>query len=516
MLAMRPYQTDAIAAIDAGWNEYRRQLVAMPTGCGKTPVLAKVCEVEVLRGGRCMVIAHREELISQARDKIALFTGLDTGLEMGASIGHGLLQLPVTVASVQSLHSRRLAAHWEPASINLIVIDEAHHVLADSYRAVLDHFYGARVLGVTATPDRGDKKSLGAVFESIAYEYSLRQAIADGYLAPIKAQLIPLDIDLRSVRVVAGDYDTNDLDTAITPYLSAVADELVAHVGGRKTLVFLPLIRTSQLFASILQSRGLAARHIDGGSEDRADVLAAYARGDFQVLCNSALLLEGYDCPDISCVVCLRPTKSRALYCQCIGRGTRIAPGKTDLLILDFLWQTTKHNLCVPASLFAKSEADAKQTMDVIAAGGGQMDLIEADATATHEREESLRKQLEAQKRKNKRVIDPLEFALSLHDADLEEYEDVMPWQRQEASEKQVQVLTNFGFDVTRVKSRGHASALIDRVFARRKAGLCSPKQAKLLARFGYQSNDMTAATAKQLIDVLAANGWRRPSERVA
>ena len=396
-----------------------------------------------------------------------------------------------------------------------VLVHNCHHVLSDSYRRIIDHFETARLLGVTATPDRGDKKSLGAVFENIAFEYPMPVAIREQYLAPIRAKLLPLRIDLGAVRTTAGDYNAADLDAGIEPYLKRVAEEVARNAGQRKTLVFLPLVRTSEMFAALLREQGIRAEHVDGGSPDRADILARYARGDFQALCNSSLLLEGYDCPDIACIVCLRPTKVRSLYQQMIGRGTRIAPGKDDLLILDFLWQSTEHSLCVPATLFARSDEECRQMMDLVAQGGGgggngDVDLLDAQADAQKSREGSLARRLREQLRKKARMLDPIEYALSLHDDDLMEYEPAMPWHFLEVTDKQRASLQRFGFDPNMVTCRGHASAVLDRVFARSRLHLCTPKQAAVLQKYGYDASGLTLDEAKQLIDTIAANGWRR------
>jgi len=515
MYTLRPYQQAAVEATEAGWRGIdgeppaTKQLLSMPTGCGKTVVFAHLALREVERGHRVCVLAHREELLEQAQDKLLQAAGLDSALEKGTSTAHDTI-LPTVVASVQTFHARRLE-RWHPDSFNLIVVDEAHHSLADTYLRVFDHFSRARLVGVTATPDRGDKQSLGEVYERIAYEYSLRQAIKDGYLCPIKAKLIPLEIDISNVRTVHGDYSVNDLDASITPYLYQAAQAIAEHASDRKTLVFVPLVRTSEAFASICQGLGLRAMHVDGGSDDRKQILRDYAEGKYQVLTNSSLLLEGYDCPQISCIVCLRPTQSRPLYAQIVGRGTRIAPGKDDLLLLDFLWQSTKHSLCMPASLFAKSHEEAQQVMGFFKPGEDAKDLLEAEDDAKKAREHALAKQLEAQQHKKKRVMDPLQFALSIHDEDLAEYEPVMRWEFDKPTQRQLQVLANLGLDTEIVTCKGHASAILSRVFARRDANLCTPKQARVLSKYGIDPSNITFERASAIIDSISKQ-WKKRS----
>ena len=504
---LRPYQQDAVVAIERGWEEYRSQLLVLPTGCGKTIAFAALAKKWSDEGMGVLIIAHREELLEQAQDKIKKATGLDTALEKANSTGYDSF-FNVCVASVQTLHSARLKK-WDQGRIQRIIIDEAHHALADSYARPLEYFKDAKVLGVTATPDRGDKKTLGERFENIAYEYSLRQAIKDGYLSPIVAQMSPLDIDLSGVKIVAGDYDADGLDSAITPYLMSAAQTIKQNATDRKTLVFLPLVRTSQAFVEACRSIGLTACHIDGQSEDRKEILQRYATGEFQVLSNASLLTEGYDCPDISCVVCLRPTKSRPLYSQIIGRGTRLAPGKENLLVLDFLWHTAKHELCVPASLFAKTADEAKQVMESIRVGGGSRDLIKAEEDVQRQREEKLREQLRMNARRNKKTVNPIEFALGINAEDLYDYEPTMQWEMAKASEKQIQLLARFGIDASAINSKGQASKIIDRLMQRRQAGLCTVKQANILMANGINPAGISFQRATALIDEIMKS-WKK------
>ncbi|MDT2173334.1 DEAD/DEAH box helicase, partial [Paenibacillus larvae] len=254
-------------------------------------------------------------------------------------------------------------------------MDEAHHCISDSYQRVLQYFDGANVLGVTATPDRGDMRNLGSYFESLAYEYTLPKAIKEGYLSPIKAITIPLKLDLSAVGQQAGDFKNSDLGTALDPYLDSIAAEMCRVAKDRKIVVFLPLVKTSQKFTEILNQCGFQAAEVNGESQDRAEILENFDNGKYNVLCNSMLLTEGWDCPSVDCVVVLRPTKVRSLYSQMVGRGTRLYPGKTELLLLDFLWHTERHELCHPAHLIAENEEIAKAMTKQIEEAGIPLDL---------------------------------------------------------------------------------------------------------------------------------------------
>lgn len=269
---------------------------------------------------------------------------------------------------------------------DVIIIDEAHHCLSDSYQRVLAYFDQAKVLGVTATPDRGDMRNLGSYFQSLAYEYTLPKAIKEGFLVPIKALTVPLRMDLSGVGVQAGDFKVSDIGTALDPYLYQIADEMLEYCKERKTVVFLPLVKTSQKFRDILNEKGFYAAEVNGNSHDRAEVLKDFDEGKYNVLCNSMLLTEGWDCPSVDCIIVLRPTKVRSLYSQMVGRGTRLCEGKDHLLLLDFLWHTDRHELCHPASLICENEEVAKKmTDDMEKAPGTAVDIEEAEQSAAED-----------------------------------------------------------------------------------------------------------------------------------
>jgi superfamily II DNA or RNA helicase len=338
-MELRPYQVEACNAVHGEWEGDRlKTVVNLPTGTGKTIIMGKIADDEANKGGRVLVLAHREELLTQASDKIKKLTGRDTVLEKAENRSFGS-SIPITVASVQSIAQEKRLIQFPKDYFSTMIIDEAHHALSDTYQRVANHFDGAHVMGLTATPDRGDKKNLGEYFNSMAYEYTMTQAIKDGYLVPIKAQMIPLQVNLANVKVSNGDYAAGDIGCALEPYLEQIADEMVPYCMERKrTLVFLPLVETSKKFCEMLKKRGIRAAEVNGNSADREQILSDFESGKYQVLCNSMLLTEGYDNPAVDCIVVLRPTRVRGLYQQMIGRGTRLYPGKEDLLILDFLW----------------------------------------------------------------------------------------------------------------------------------------------------------------------------------
>lgn len=512
--SLRPYQQAARDSIHAQWEQGRlRTLLVLPTGTGKTIVFASVAADQVRAGDRVLILAHRGELLEQAADKLQRSTGLVSAVEKAESTCLNSW-FRVVVGSVQTLQRSARLERFPRDYFGTIIIDEAHHAITDGYRRILDYFEGAKVLGVTATPDRGDMRNLGEVFDSLAYEYKLTDAIKEGYLCKIMAQTIPLQLDISEVGFTSGDYSLGQLGTALDPYLEQIAAEMVQRCRGRKTVVFLPLIKTSQKFRDLLNAKGFQAAEVNGQSADRKEVLADFDAGKYNVLCNSMLLTEGWDCPSVDCVVVLRPTKVRSLYSQMVGRGTRLAEGKTDLLLLDFLWMTDKHELCRPADLVCEDRAVARQMTENLAETGAPEDIEEAAAQACEDvvaqREEALAKQLAEQRRKKAKLVDPLQYEMSIQAEDLSGYVPAFSWEAGPPTEQQTSALEKLGILPDAVESAGKASLLLDRLHKRRDEGLTTPKQIRCLEKYGFQHvGTWSFEQAKHMIDRIAAQGWR-------
>lgn len=516
-MELRDYQQDARVSIQNEWvNGKKKTLLVLPTGCGKTIVFSKVIEDRVKKGERVLVLAHRGELLDQAADKLEKSTGLKCATEKAQETSLGSFYR-VVVGSVQTLMREKRLAKFSKDFFDTIIIDEAHHCISDSYQRVLNYFESANVLGVTATPDRGDMKNLGSYFESLAFEYTLPKAIKEGYLSPIKSLTIPLELDLSKVGQQAGDFKTSDLGSALDPYLESIADEMVKTAKGRKIVVFLPLVKTSQKFKDILNRKGFRAAEVNGESKDRAEILEDFDNDKYDVLCNSMLLTEGWDCPSVDCIVVLRPTKVRSLYSQMVGRGTRLFPGKDELLLLDFLWHTDRHELCHPAHLIAENEEVAKAMTKQIEEAGIPLDLETVEKTAEEDvvaqREEALAKQLQEMKRRKGRLVDPLQFEMSIQAEDLANYTPSFGWEMEPPSEKQVNQLEKLGIHPDAIDNAGKASKMLDRLDKRREQGLTTPKQIRNLENRGFQNvGTWSFKEGKKLIDRIAANGWRTPS----
>ena len=516
-MELRPYQQEAKDSIFEQWESVDKTLLVLPTGCGKTIVFAKVAEECVRRGKRVLIMAHRGELLEQASDKIYKTTGLRCAVEKAEETCLGSW-FRITVGSVQSLQREKRLSRFPDDYFDAIIIDEAHHCISDGYQKVLKYFSDAKVLGVTATPDRGDMQNLGQYFETLAYEYTLPKAIREGYLSPIKALTIPLKLDLSGVGIQAGDFKSGEIATALDPYLEQIASEMEKYCKDRKTVVFLPLIKTSQKFRDILNTHGFQAAEVNGNSDDRAEVLEAFDRGDYNVLCNSMLLTEGWDCPSVDCIIVLRPTKVRSLYSQMVGRGTRLYPGKTHLLLLDFLWHTERHELCHPANLICDNkEVAQKMTENMEEIAGCPVDIEEAEKQASEDvvaqREEALAKKLSEMKRRKQRLVDPLQFEMSIQAEDLAGYVPAFGWEMSPPTDKQKATLEKMGIMPDEIENQGKATKLLERLNRRREEGLTTPKQIRFLENRGFKHvGTWKFESAKNLIDRIAANGWQVPS----
>lgn len=499
---LRPYQNEFVAGVAQGFHAgHRKQLGVLPTGGGKTIVFAKIAQrFHEKRGERTLILAHREELIDQAAAKVQMATGLIPTVEKASR--HADRTSSIVVASIQTMQGDRLAT-WPKDHFGLVVCDEAHHALANQWQTTLNYF-DARVLGVTATPDRGDKKSLAKYFDNLAYEIGMMKLIEDDHLSKVTVRSVPLQIDLADVGSTGGDYDATQLDAAITPYLKQIAEFIARECGDRKRIVaFLPLIATSQRFVDECIKAGIDARHIDGKSDDRKEILDDYSKGKFRLLSNAMLLTEGWDEPGVDCLLVLRPTRSRALYAQMVGRGTRLSPGKKNLLLLDFLWAHEKHDLMKPASLVANTKEEEALITKALAEGDDK-DLGEAITDAAEEREAALIREIAANAAKKERFISLEHVGTLLKDQKMKDYSPIFGWEKTPATEGQKRVLDKFGL---KCETKGEASMVMNRLFDRSRAKMATIKQLQWLVRMKHPSPE--TATFQEAKDFLDAK-WKK------
>ena len=521
MFKLRYYQEEAVAAVEREWAAgNKKTLLVLSTGLGKTIVFSSVVARRVAAGEKVLILAHRGELLEQAADKMKQACDLDSVLEKAESTAVGS-NCPVVVASVQTLYQDKRLEAYAKDYFGTIVIDEAHHCMSTTYQKVLEYFSDAKVLGVTATPDRNDKRNLGHFFDSMAYEFGIRRAVDEKILPRPAAQLIPLKLDISEVTQSNGDFAAGELGSALDPYLEEIADEMVVRCSGRKVMVFTPLVKTSAKFCDILNDKGFKAFEINGESKDRKEKLTAFSSGEYNVAVNSMLLTEGFDEPAVDCIVVLRPTRSRSLYTQMIGRGLRLAPNKEDCLILDFLWLTERHDLCHPASIIAKDEDMARMMTERILMEGakgedGPLDLLGIEAAVEEdvirEREESLARKLSELRSNRAKFVDPLQYAFSIADESIINYEPTFAWEKKKPTQKQIDLIQAWGLDVAGIDTVGKASALITALHTRKRLGLATPKQIRFLEGKGFkQVGTWKFDDASNMISAIADNRWFVP-----
>lgn len=356
----RYYQKGSIEAASGAYKRgVCRQLQVLATGTGKTNIFAWLIDEHLSKhGGKALVIAHRDELLDQAARRIRMLTGRRVEIEAAEQRASDQAEVIVaSVATVGRTGSTRMA--WLEGKVTILVCDEAHHSAADSYVATFKRFVGPNtlLLGVTATAHRLDNKPLHgtdqrAIYDEVTYEYGILQGVEDKFLCPIRAVYVETNLDLSQVKTTAGDYNTHQLAEAIEDSdldLQTVAAWL-RYAEGRRTITFSPTIETARALQASFEAANVRSVVIDSQmrADDRAEAVRMFRSGEATVLCNCGIATEGFDVPECACVVLGRPTQSWSLYSQMIGRGTRIAPGKKDLLVLDMCQMILKHNLAKP------------------------------------------------------------------------------------------------------------------------------------------------------------------------
>jgi superfamily II DNA or RNA helicase len=538
-MALRPYQQEAADGIDAAFQENDSTLAVMPTGTGKTIVLASV--IHEWDRGRVLVMAHRDELIRQAADKIERVTGEPCDIEMGEYMADQKSlynHAKVVVTSVQTMSRRNRHSRFHPEDFSLLIVDEAHHATAKTYRAVIEYFQqgGLKVLGVTATPDRTDEAALGQVFQSVAFEYALPQAIDDGWLVPIRQQFVEVEgLDFSEMKTTAGDLNQRQLAEAMEEEKTAhrIVSSTIEIANGEQTLIFTASVDQAEEMAMIANRHRLGcAEWICGDAvkcpmEIRRQTLGRFRNRDFQFLFNCSVLLEGFDQDNIGVVV-PKATKSRSLYAQMIGRGTRPLSGLVDgiesaddrrsliaasskphMLALDFVGNSGRHKLINTGDMLGGNYdddivAEATRAAASKSSRGERSDMLAELRIAEEARKEKLRKQREGIVAKAKyrlQSVDPFDVF------------DIMPkrepaWHRgRKPTERMAAAVERMGMDTSRM-TYWQAHQIIEEAGKRREKNLCSFKQAKLLRKHGFAA-DCTFQEASTTIDRIAKSGWK-------
>jgi superfamily II DNA or RNA helicase len=483
---------------------------------GKTRVMTEIAQRR--KQDRILVLAHRDELLQQAVDRFARDCGERVGLDKAESFAY---DQRIVVGSIQTVSMPTRLERFDPKRFDLVMVDECHHATAPTYKRVLDYFGDAKVLGVTATPDRADEKAMGQVFDSVAFLYEIEDAINDGYLCDVRCSRIEIaGLDLSNVKTTAGDLNQGDLDAvmAIEEVLLGVADATIREAGKRKTLLFTTSVANADKLAEILnRHRDGCARAVNGKTEidERRGILKAHQAGDYQFLCNVGIATEGYDDPSISCVAIARPTKSRALYTQMCGRGLRIFDGKPDCLLIDYVGNSGRHKLAsaldVLGGRYTEEEEELAQKIVEKNPGMKARDAIdEAHAQAEREKAELEKiarlKAIKAKAIYSKQDVNP--FGIFHLDVQREQ-ELAERFGGKIASDKQIACLQKFKIPVPAGCTSQLASKLIGTAITRRQKDLASFGQLKTLQKYGVNDINISFKHASTVIDAIAQNQWR-------
>ncbi len=557
IMKLRDYQLKAQHATLEAWKEVSTTLVVMPTGTGKTVLFASI--IRAVYPKRVLVIAHREELIWQARDKIKAVTGFVVDVEMGeykARVDKDMFhpKARVIVATIQTLTSGGDGAgrisKFDPKDFGAVIVDEVHHATAPAYRRAIDYFLTnpkLKVLGVTATPDRADEEALGQVFESVAFDYEILDAIKDGWLVPLEQQMVSVEtLDFSKVRTQAGDLSNSDLAAVMTAEkpLHGVASATIDIIGDRRGIGFSSSVNHAQMLAEIFN------RHRTGMSacvsaktdkEERKQIISKFRDGKIQWLWNCGIFTEGFDDSGVEVISMARPTKSRALYAQMAGRATRphgsciaalsvsmlafarrriIAQScKPSCLIIDFVGNSGKHKLMTTADILGGniSEEAITEAKAFAERHGKPVKMGQLLEDEEKKQAEIKERRLQAEARKVKltakatyktQTVDPFNV-LDIKPAKPRGWDD-----NKVLSEKQREILRKAsinpdGMDYAR--ARQLVTAVLDR-WTNNKATL---KQVAVMKRggFGHECTEFTFDQARLAIDAMVKNGWNKPKD---
>jgi superfamily II DNA or RNA helicase len=492
-----------------------------------------------------MVMAHREELVEQAAQKLRLVCNHPVEIEKAqryACTG-GLYPAQIIVSSVPTLKSQSRRDRFDPSEFSLVVVDEAHHAVAPSYRKCIDHFRSnaaCRILGVTATPDRKDEAALGRVFDDVAFDMGMEEAIRLGWLVPVLQRFVLVDdLDFSMVRTTAGDLNGADLQDVMEreKNLHGVVMPTVEIAGDRRTIVFASGVDHAERMCEIINRvKPGSAVFVCGATPDveRKMKMDAFRRGDCQFLCNVGIATEGFDCPEVSVVAVARPTKSRALYSQMIGRGTRPLPGLVDLEpdsngrvraisnsdkphleVLDFVGNSGRHKLICTGDILGGNYDD--DVLDYARSAAAERDAaVDMDeelrkasiaiAKQKSEAEAKRRAAIRARVQYRTEHVNPFDV-LNILPGRTPGYMKHKP-----VSPRQRAALLKWGVeasDLDKLDIR-QASRLMDDLLQRRKSGMATYKQLRLLKRKGVKGADrLTFDEASQMIDQLLGRGRR-------
>lgn len=525
----RYYQREAINSVKRELQTVRSTLLVMATGVGKT-----YCFSHLIREwdkGPVLVLAHREELIQQAKASLEAIVGDYVDVERAQE--QSSFRSRYVVGSIDSVRQKKRLERLGHERFSLVVIDEAHHAASPSYRRVLDWFGPARVVGVTATPDRADEQALGQCFDSVSYVYDIESGIDDGFLVPLEGRHVDVsEVDLSMVKKSAGELQAGDLDEVMVKGVTGIVHETLRLYPDRPGLAFFPGVRSAELAAQAFNEKiPNSAAWVSGETpeQQRAEIVRDFKAGRIRYLCNCQVFLEGFDAPATSLLIDGAPTLSRSRYAQKVGRITRsvcdffklrgkgqaaerralIAASSKPLgTVLDFVANSGKHDLVTPEDLLGGKYSDDEVKLAKKARQKGEG----GDVRAELEKARAELKRLAAVSVKAKvsatvREFDPFR-ALGVQIAESKkyasEYGNPIPTGLWDALMKK-----GVAEDELRKLSKGAAGKLYTELKRRSKENLCTLKQSKVLSKYGVDPQALSYERASEVIDYIAKSGWK-------
>lgn len=526
--ALRFYQQDAVDAVMASFQKVDSTLLVMATGLGKTQVGCSVAEQFL--PGKVLWLAHRKELVTQGADRLQLVTGEQVDIEMAELWASNRAR--VVSASLDSIRTR--LDRWPPDHFSLVVFDEFHHAVAKSYKKVWEHFK-CKKLGMTATPDRGDEKALGQLTSDVAGVWDIIDGIEGGFLVPIKGQSVRVEaIDLSSVSKAAGDLAVGELDEEMVKHIEGIVQKTLELEPDRTGIWFFPGVKSAELACDRINALGKPCAFVCGETpkEERDEIMRGFKNGTYTHLTNCQVATEGFDAPNADMVVIGRPTLSRALYAQMVGRGLRVLPGlvdgvagsgggaerralvasspKPNCAVIDFAGNAGKHTLVTPEDLLGGdySEDEIKLAKKVAKEAPGS-DVLENLEKARRELKAMMAK-LQSKVQATVQTFNPFEvLQMDSPDPHKERFREPMTQTQVErlkkhnVKDKQMQGLSQL-----------EAQKLIDSLERRRKLGFCSLNQLVTLQKYCNPPKSLPFRQASKALNYLSEVAkWRDTPE---
>ena len=546
-MTLRDYQLETVESVFKEWESVQRTLACVPTGGGKSAIAAEI--IRRVQPARALFVCHREELVWQFRNTLKKFAGLDADIEM-ADIHSGATlfgNAPVVIATVQTLNSnwngRSRMGKFKPEDFGVLICDEFHHAVAPTWKNVMGYMTQnpkLKVLGITATPDRADEESLGQICDTVAIDIEILDLINLGWLVMPHQNFVSIEgLDFSQKRTTAGDLNGADLAAVMESEsnLQGVASASLKVIGDRRAIIFTASVKQAEVLSNIFNRHRIGMSDWVCGltnKDVRRATLDNFKSGKTQVIANCGVLTEGFDDPGVGVIVMARPTKSRSLYSQMIGRATRTLPGLVDGLaspderkaaiaasakpfceVLDFVGNSGRHKLITSADVLGGKISEPAVAMAVARAKkqGGPVNMTEELVKAEEELrlaaeerrrlEEARKAKLVANVRFNTKSVNPFDIF------------QIAPtrergWdQGKVLSEKQKSLLLRQGINPDTMPY-AQSKQVLNEIFRRWNAKLATMGQLKVLRRYGYTDANVTFEAASECLNRLANNNWKK------